>query len=96
MNGRTYRSIEEDFSKFKGASHNDWAKCLQTVMMAYTSSIHAMTKYSPLYLIFDRPCSMPIDCRYKILETKTFESPSDYVRDLKKELQQTANWCVIQ
>ena len=70
---RTHRKIEEALSKYVGANHVDWARCLQTVMLAYRSSIHAMTKHSPYYSIFDRPCSLPIDCRYKYQKPKSLQ-----------------------
>ena len=67
-------------------NYNDWAKYLHLVMMTYLSSIHAVTKYSTFYLIFGHPCSLPIDCMYETSQTKIFAAPSDYVRNLKKEL----------
>ena len=42
---RTNRTFEKTFSKFVGENHTDWAKYLQTVMMAYRSSIHALKSF---------------------------------------------------
>ena len=81
---RTKRTIEEALSKYLVENHNDWAKYL---MMAYRSSIQAVTKYSPYYLIFGRPCSLPLCCTYETSQTKVFATPSDYVRNPKKEIQ---------
>ena len=75
---RTNRTIEKTLSKFVGENHTDWAKYLQTVMMAYRSSIHAVTKYNLYYLIFGRPCSLPKDCMYETSsQTKVFTMPDD-------------------
>ena len=56
-------------------------------MMAYRSSVRTVTKYSPYYLPFGAPCALPIGCMYKTLQTQVFATPSDYVDNLKKELQ---------
>ena len=54
---RTEKTIEEALSKYGGENHNDWAKYLQTVFIAYRSSIHAVTNTD---LIFGLPCLLPI------------------------------------
>ena len=56
-------------------------------MTAYRSSVHTVTKYSPYYLLFGAPCALPIDGMYETLQTQVFATPSDYVGNLKKELQ---------
>ena len=38
-------------------------------------------------MIFCRPGSLQLDCMYETSQTKVFATPSDYVRNLKKELQ---------
>ena len=88
---RTNRTIEKTLSYFVGENHTDWVKYLQTVMNAYRSSIHAVTKYSLYYLIFGRPCALPIDCIYETSQTKVSTTPGDYVRDIKKTQKQATN-----
>ena len=58
---RTNRTIEESLAKYVGEHHNTWSDYLPLVMMAYRSSIHSVTKYSPFYLLFGRSCALPID-----------------------------------
>ena len=48
----TNRTIEESLAKYVGEPHNTWNDYLPLVMMAYRSSIHAVTKYSPFYSFF--------------------------------------------
>ena len=56
-------------------------------MMAYRSSVHTVTKYSSYYLLFGAPCALPFDSMYETLQAQFFATPSDYVGNLKIELQ---------
>ena len=84
---RSNRKIEESLAKYVGEHHNTWSDYLPLVMMAYRSSIHSVTKYSPFYLLFGQSCSLPIDCMYQTIQTKIYPTLSDYVGCLKDELQ---------
>ena len=84
---RTNCTIEESVAKYVGEHHNTWSDYLPLVMMAYRSSIHSVTKYSPFYLLFGRSCALPIDCMYQTIQTKIYPTLSDYVGCLKDELQ---------
>ena len=84
---RTNRTIEESLAKYVGEHHNTWSDYLPLVMMAYRSSIHSVTKYSPFYLLYGRSCALPIDCMYQTIQTKIYPTLSDYVGCLKDELQ---------
>ena len=84
---RTNRTIEESLAKYVGDYHNTWSNYLSLVMMAYRSSIHSVTKYSPFYLLFGRSCALPIDCMYQTKQTKIYPTLSDYVGCLKDEKQ---------
>ena len=82
MRERTNRKIGEGLAKYASEHHN----YLPLVMMAYRSSIHSVTKYSPFYL-FGRSCALPIDCMYQTIKIKTYPTLSGYVGCLKDELQ---------
>ena len=49
---RTNRKIEESLAKYVAEHHNTWSDYPPLVVMAYRSSLHSLTKYSPFYLIF--------------------------------------------
>ena len=83
----TNRTIKESFAKYVGEHHKTWSDYLPLVMMAYRSSIHSVTKYSPFYLLFGRSCALPIDCIYQTIQTKIYQTLSDYVGCLKEDLQ---------
>ena len=84
---RTNHTIEEGLAKYVGEHHNTWSDNLPLVIMAYRSSIHSVTKYSPFYLLFGSPCALPIHCIYRTIETKVYPTLSEYVGCLKNELQ---------
>ena len=64
----------------------DWEEQLSRVCMAYNSSVHASTGFSPFFLMFGRQARMPIDLMYGTGDHQ--ESPvSDYALRLKKGLQ---------
>ena len=86
---RTNRTIEDCLAKYVGEHQYEWSNHLQLVMMAYRSSIHAVTKYSPFYLIYGHSMALPIDCMYETRESRVFPTPSDYVFNLKRELQKS-------
>ena len=50
---RTNRTIEESLAKYVGKHHNTWSDYFSLVMMAYRSSIHSITKYSPFSSFLD-------------------------------------------
>ena len=84
---RANQTIEESLTNNVGEHHNTWCKYPQLIMMAYRSSDHTVTKYSPYYLLFGASCALPIDCMYEPLQSQVFATPSDCVGNLKKELQ---------
>ena len=84
---QTNPTIEESLAKYVGEHHNCWSEYLHLIMMAYRSSVHTETKYSPYYLLFGTPCALPIDCIYETLQSQVFATPGDYVGNLKKKLQ---------
>ena len=84
---RINHTIEESLAKYVGEHHNNWSNYLPLVILAYRSSIHSVTKYSPFYLRFGRSCALPIDYMYQTIQTKIYPTLSDYVGCLKDELQ---------
>ena len=56
-------------------------------MMAYRSSVHTVTKYSPSYLLLGAPCALPNDFKHKTTQSQFFSTPSDHVGNRKKDLQ---------
>ena len=84
---RTNRTIEESLLKDIDDHQSDWTYYLQLVMLAYCSSIHAVTKHSPNYLVMGTTLRLPIDCMYETRHTELFPTPSDFIYNTKRELQ---------
>ena len=63
----------------------DWEERLRKVCMAYNTSVHCSTGYTPFYLMYGREARLPIDIAYG---TKTPESEpvGEYAARLKKSL----------
>ena len=50
------RTKEECLSKYIGQYQQEWTHFLPLAMMAYRSSIHSVTKYSPAYVVLGFHC----------------------------------------
>ena len=50
-----------DAGHVRGEHHSDWDDLLPAVMMAYHSSVHKSTGFSPYRLIFGEECTLPMD-----------------------------------
>ena len=46
---------------FAGKNRDDWDDLLPAVMMAYQSSVHESTGFSPYRLMFGEECTLPMD-----------------------------------
>ena len=64
----------------------DWEEQVRKVCMAYNTSVHATTGYTPLYLMFGRETKLPADLMFGT-PSPAEESPDTYARNLKKSLE---------
>ena len=62
-----------------------WQMFICPVCLAYNSSVHAFTGFTPFYM-FGREARLPIDLRFGTGDTSTL-SPNEYVRCLQKVLE---------
>ena len=58
---RLNRTMEDLLAKTVSDNQKDWDECLPFVMMAYRSSTHESTGFSPTELMMGREVSLPID-----------------------------------
>ncbi|CAC5405922.1 unnamed protein product [Mytilus coruscus] len=61
---RLNRSLEEILSKYICSNQKDWDEQLPWAFMAYRSSVHESTKFSPCKLMLGREIELPIDLIY--------------------------------
>ena len=57
-----------------------------SIQRTYRSSVHAVTKYSPAYVIFGTPLKLPIDNMYETRQTESNPTPSDLIFKTRREL----------
>ena len=70
----------------------DWDKHIRKVCMAYNSSVHSSTGYTPFFLMFGRQARLPVDLMYGVTQNQT-DSPSEFVKRLKSTLEQAYALC---
>lgn len=86
---RFNRTLCNCLAKMVDEDHQgDWDQQINYVMMAYRSSVHETTGFSPSYLLFGRELRLPGDLICPTPETNV-QLPCDYVADLKSRLERT-------
>ena len=55
------RTLPMMLAMFAGENRDDWDDLLPALMMAYRSSVHESTGFSPYRLMFGEECSLPMD-----------------------------------
>ena len=58
---RFNRTLLMMLAMFAGKNRDDWDDLLPAVMMAYRSSVHESTRFSPYRLMFGEECTLPMD-----------------------------------
>ena len=81
------RSIQDMLAKYVARHQHDWDVHLPMVMMAYWSSNHSSTQYTPHYLLFGREVWWALDVMYG-REPHQPEAASEYVRSLRSTLEE--------
>ena len=66
---------------------DEWEECLPKVCLAYNTSEHSATGFTPFYMMFGRQANMPLDIIYGT-PTSTRKDCAHYTMELKKTLEQ--------
>ena len=65
----------------------DWDEKLPKIILAYRSSVHSSTKFTPHFLMFGREIQLPIDLMYWVAGDR-FKSENAYAGRTKDALEQ--------
>jgi len=89
---RLNKSVVKILSKLMSDHHRDWADCVPKALLAYNTSIHELTGFTPYRLMFGREAILPLDAALK-LETSVFPGSAktypEYVVQQKLQVEVT-------
>ncbi|RXN29632.1 Retrovirus-related Pol poly from transposon [Labeo rohita] len=83
---RFTRTLLSMLSLFVNENQTNWDCLLPYVMMAYRSSVHASTGFTPYKVLFGREIALPLDVLLNLGHQEPFVSASDYVTGLADTL----------
>ena len=61
---RMNETLQNMLAKCINEEQSNWSQQLPYVMIAYRSSVHESTRYTPQFLVFGQELSLPLDCLY--------------------------------
>ena len=61
---RMKKTLQNNLAKCVNDEPSNWSQQLPCVMMAYRSSVHESTGYTPQFLVFGQELSLSLDCMY--------------------------------
>ena len=85
---RMNRTIVDMLSKFVNENQKDWDEKLPKLMMAYRTSVHETTQFTPAYLMFGRELRLPIDIACSIPSSEN-QTTAQYAKRLQDTLHST-------
>lgn len=83
---RFNRTLLSMLSLFVEDNQLNWDALLPYVMLAYRSSIHASTSFTPYRVLFGREAVLPVDVMLNVGNQESFSSVDDYVSKLNDTL----------
>ena len=84
---RFNRTLLDMLSTAVGNHQADWQQHIRKLCLAYNSSVHSSTGFTPFFLMFGRQAKLPIDLMYGTNQMEP-NTTSEYARCLKDTLQE--------
>ena len=84
---RFNRTLLDMLSTAVGNNQADWQQHIRKLCLAYNSSVHSSTGFTPFFLMFGRQAKLPIDLMYGTNQMEP-NTTSEYARCLKDALQE--------
>ena len=84
---RMNRTLQNMLAKCINAEQNNWSQQLPYVMMAYRSSVHESTGYTPQFLVHGRETSLPLDLMFPSPESDCTTNVHEFVHQRKQAFQ---------
>ncbi|KAK3095582.1 hypothetical protein FSP39_016324 [Pinctada imbricata] len=85
---RANRTIQNMLSSYVNTNQRDWDEFLSLVTMAYNSSIHATTGFSPSKLLYGREITLPIDLVFGKPVREELNYDTFFASELDEKLEQ--------
>ncbi|KAL7868371.1 hypothetical protein SRHO_G00097550 [Serrasalmus rhombeus] len=88
---RLNRTLKDQLAKYMSQSGGEWDSYLPQIELAYNSSVHLSTGFSPFFLVHGREPHLPVDILLKCdpaLTSPTPGTPAAYANDLTTRLSQ--------
>ena len=86
MTEHACRSVQAMLSAYVSQNQKDWATYIPMLVLAYNSSVHDSTRYTPASLMLGRQLRLPIDLALGTPETRQSTCESNYAYQLEKQL----------
>ena len=84
---RANRTLQNVLKIFVNGAQNNWDEQLPTTMLAYNTSVHSATGFTPCYLMFSREAHMPLHVLCPLPAGTLDCTRDEYTADLVKCLQ---------
>ena len=81
---RMNRTLQNMLAKCINAEQNNWSQQFPYVMMAYRSSVHESTGYTPQFLVHGRETSLPLDLMFPSPESDCTTNVHEFVHQRKQ------------
>ena len=84
---RMNKTLQNMLAKCINEEQSNWSQQLPYVMMAYRSSVHESTGYTPQFLVFGQELSLPLDCMYPNPQENTTTDIHEFVHNKQQAFQ---------